>query len=480
MVTFLIALAILIIGYVLYGKFVEKVFHPDDRQTPCVVHPDGVDFVPISKKRAFLVQLLNIAGLGPIFGALSGAIWGPSVYLWIVFGTIFAGAVHDFMCGMLSMRNDGASISEIVGKYLGNTMKNVMRVFSVILLFMVGVVFMVGPAGLLALLVENKVTVAVWTIIILIYFFASTFFPIDKIIGKIYPIFGVCLILMAVGIGGATVVNHINGSSPMMEMTLSNLHPDGKLIFPFMFITVACGAISGFHATQSPLMARCLTTEKEGRQVFYGAMVAEGIIALIWASAGIAFYNQNGSLLALLQAGGGNSTVVYEMSTTLLGPIGGALALLGVVACPITSGDTAFRSCRLTIADWFKIDQADWKKRLAITLPMLVFAFFVSKIDYQIIWRYFSWSNQTLAMIALWAAATYIGKYKAKKAPSLIAALPATFMSAVSSTYMLMAGEFPFKLAANIACPIGIIIAAAFFAIYAARVLIPEQRVLEE
>lgn len=480
MLTFFIALAILIIGFILYGKFVEKVFHPDDRKTPCVVHPDGVDFVPISKNRAFLVQLLNIAGLGPIFGALSGAIWGPSVYLWIVFGTILGGAVHDFMCGMLSMRNDGASISEIVGKYLGNTMKNVMRVFSVILLFMVGVVFMVGPAGLLSLLVENKVTVAVWTIIILIYFFVSTFFPIDKIIGKIYPVFGICLIIMAVGIGGATVVNHLNGTRPMMEMTLSNLHPDGKLIFPFMFITVACGAISGFHATQSPLMARCLASEKEGRQVFYGAMVAEGIIALIWASAGIAFYNENGSLLALLQAGGGNSTVVYEMSTTLLGSVGGILALLGVVACPITSGDTAFRSCRLTIADWFHIDQSDWKKRLAITLPMLIAAFFVSKIDYQIVWRYFSWSNQTLAMIALWAAATYLGKYKARKAASLIAALPAAFMSAVSSTYMLMAGEFPFKLGANIAYPIGIVIALVFFLIFAVKVLIPAQEVLEE
>lgn len=480
MVTFFIALAILVIGFMLYGTFVEKIFHPDDRKTPCVIHPDGVDFVPISKKRAFLVQLLNIAGLGPIFGALSGAIWGPSVYLWIVLGTIFAGAVHDFMCGMLSMRNDGASISEIVGKYLGGTMKNVMRVFSVILLFMVGVVFMVGPAGLLSLLVENKVTVAVWTIIILLYFFISTFFPIDKIIGKIYPVFGICLIVMAVGIGGATVVNHINGTRPMIEMTLSNLHPDGKLIFPFMFITVACGAISGFHATQSPLMARCLVSEKEGRQVFYGAMVAEGIIALIWASAGIAFYNQNGSLLALLQAGGGNSTVVYEMSTTLLGPVGGILALLGVVACPITSGDTAFRSCRLTIADWFHIDQADWKKRLAITLPMLVAAFFVSKIDYQVVWRYFSWSNQTLAMIALWAAATYLGKYRAKKAASLVAALPATFMSAVSSTYMLMAGEFPFQLSANVAYPIGIVIAVVFFAIFAAKVLVPEQTVLEE
>ena len=336
MVSFFVSLAILIVGYIVYGAIVEKVFKPDDRPTPCMEHPDGVDYVPMSSGRAFLIQLLNIAGLGPIFGALSGAIWGPSVYLWIVFGTIFAGGVHDFLSGMLSIRNDGASISEIVGKYLGPVMKNIMRVFSVVLLVMVGVVFMVGPAGLLAKLTPNVLDVKFWTIVVLIYYFLATLLPIDKIIGKLYPIFGACLIIMAVGIGGATVLR--SGSHPMMEMTLKNLHPDGKPIWPLMFITVACGAISGFHATQSPMVARCLKTEKDGRKIFYGAMVAEGIIALIWASAGIAFYNGTGGLLAM---NGGNSETVYDMSIGLLGTVGGVLAMIGVIACPITSGDTA-------------------------------------------------------------------------------------------------------------------------------------------
>lgn len=309
--------------------------------------------MPMKTWKAFLVQLLNIAGLGPIFGALSGAIWGPSVYLWIVFGTLLAGGVHDFLSGMLSVRNDGASISEIVGIYLGNVMKTVMRIFSVILLVMVGVVFMVGPAGLLAKLTPSFANVTFWTIIILIYYFLATLLPIDKIIGKLYPIFGVCLIIMAVGIAGATIFN--SGTRPMMEITLQNLHPDGAPIWPLMFITVACGAISGFHATQSPIISRCIDNEKNGRKIFYGAMVAEGIIALIWASAGIAFYEGTGGLLAV---GGGNSSTVYEMSIGLLGKVGGVLAMIGVIACPITSGDTAFRSARLTISDWFKIDQS--------------------------------------------------------------------------------------------------------------------------
>lgn len=473
MVTFFICLAILIIGYILYGSFVEKVFKPDNRKTPCETHPDGVDFVPLKPWRAFLIQLLNIAGLGPIFGALSGAIWGPSVLLWIVFGTIFAGAVHDFLSGMLSIRNDGASISEIVGIYLGPKMKNVMRVFSVILLVMVGVVFMVGPAGLLALLTPDTFDVVFWTIVILIYYFLATLLPIDKIIGKIYPIFGICLILMAVGIGGATILN--SDTRPMMEMTLQNLHPEGKPIWPFMFITVACGAISGFHATQSPMVARCMTSEKQGRRIFYGAMVAEGIIALIWACAGIAFYYKtDGGLIALLEAGGGNSSVVYEMSMELLGPIGGILAMVGVIACPITSGDTAFRSARLTISDWFNIDQKNIKKRLLLSLPLLGIGYIISKFDYQVVWRYFSWSNQTLAMIALWAGATYLGKCVNKKA-SLIAAIPATFMSAVSATYILMAEE-GFKLSTSIAYPVGIACAILFAGIFTYKVLFPAKK----
>ncbi|MBS6397956.1 MAG: carbon starvation protein A [Clostridiales bacterium] len=465
MITFLVSLVILIVGYITYGAFVEKVFQPDDRETPCTRLEDGVDYTPIAPWRAFLIQLLNIAGLGPIFGALSGAIWGPSVMLWIVFGTIFAGAVHDFLSGMLSMRNDGASISEITGIYLGPAMKTVMRIFSVVLLVMVGVVFMVGPAGLIALLTPEWLNVKFWTIVILIYYFLATLLPIDKIIGKLYPIFGICLIVMAIGIGGATVVNNITGAAPMMELTLQNLHPDGKPIWPFMFITVACGAISGFHATQSPMVARCLTSERDGRRIFYGAMVSEGIIALIWAAAGCAFYEKTGGLMTGLAAmNGGNSTTVYEMSIGLLGPVGGVLAMIGVIACPITSGDTAFRSARLTIADWFKIDQKDGRKRLLLSAPLLIVGYFISLIDYNVVWRYFSWSNQTLAMIALWAGATYLAKYVSKKS-SFIAAVPAAFMSAVSLTYILMADE-GFKMSASISYPAGIVFAVVLFGLF--------------
>lgn len=470
MISFFVSLAILIIGYFLYSKFVEKVFGPEfDRKTPAMLHPDGVDYMPMKTWKSFLVQLLNIAGLGPIFGALSGAIWGPSVYLWIVFGTLLAGGVHDFLSGMLSVRNDGASISEIVGIYLGNTMKTVMRIFSVILLVMVGVVFMVGPAGLLAKLTPSFANVTFWTIIILIYYFLATLLPIDKIIGKLYPIFGVCLIIMAVGIAGATIFN--SGTRPMMEITLQNLHPDGAPIWPLMFITVACGAISGFHATQSPIISRCIDNEKNGRKIFYGAMVAEGIIALIWASAGIAFYEGTCGLLAV---GGGNSSTVYEMSIGLLGKVGGVLAMIGVIACPITSGDTAFRSARLTISDWFKIDQSKISKRLMLSIPLLAIGYLISLIDYSIVWRYFSWSNQTLAMIVLWAGSVYLAKYAKINKPitSLIAALPATFMSAVSCTYILYAEE-GFKLSTSVAYPVGILFAALCLGLFLFRTFIP-------
>lgn len=506
MYSFLGGLVILVLGYLIYGVFVDKIFAPTDNPTPCVIHPDGVDFVPISSGRAFLIQLLNIAGLGPIFGALSGAIWGPQVYLWIVFGTIFAGAVHDYLVGMLSLRNDGASVSEITGKYLGGFMLHIMRLFSVILLVMVGVVFMVGPAGLLAIMITQGVgagvgtasgaaaataggyTTAEWvkilTIVILVYYFLATLLPIDKLIGRFYPIFGFCLIFMAIGIAGVSVANHINGTKPMIEIWegFYNMHPkaDTTPIWPLMFITVACGAISGFHATQSPLMARCLTSERKGRFVFYGAMVAEGAIALVWASAGIAFYNTGEagafSTAGLLAVGGGNSTSVYQISVGLLSPInavinffgssyainlGAALALLGVVACPITSGDTAFRSARLTIADWFKIDQKSMTLRLLIAVPLLAAGYWISFLEYGIIWRYFSWSNQTLAMIALWAGAVYLSNNVGPKA-SLIAAVPATFMSAVSVTYFCIAPECYLMLERNLAYGIGIAVAALF------------------
>ena len=467
MITFFICLAILIIGYFVYGRVVEGLFHPDDKPTPAVLHPDGVDYVPMKEWKAFLIQLLNIAGLGPIFGALAGALWGPVVFLWIVFGTVFGGAVHDYVSGMLSIRNDGASLAELVGKYLGTTIKHIMRVFSVILLVMVGTVFTVGPAGLLARLTPNMLNVTFWTVVVLIYYFLATLLPIDKIIGRIYPVFGICLVIMALGIGIMTVVR--NGSHPMQELTFANLHPKGTPIWPMMFVTVACGAISGFHATQSPMIARTLTSERQGRRVFYGAMVSEGIIALIWAAAGIAFY---GGVNGLAGAGANAANLVYEMSFSLLGPVGGVLAMIGVIACPITSGDTALRSARLTIADWFKLDQVSMKNRLVLTVPLLAIAYAISLVDYRIVWRYFAWSNQTLAVFTLWAGSVFMAK-KFGKAISFILVIPAMFMSAVCSTYILFAPE-GLHLSANVAYPIGLAFAIVCFIVFAVRILAKE------
>ncbi|MCR5290408.1 MAG: carbon starvation protein A [Treponema sp.] len=448
MITFFVALGILIVGYIVYGNIVEKVFKPNDNPTPAIANPDGVDYIPLSTGKAFLIQLLNIAGLGPIFGAISGALWGPSVYIWIVAGTLFAGGVHDFLSGMLSERNDGASISEVTGKYLGPAMHTVMRIFSVVLLVMVGVVFMVGPAGLLARL--TPINVKVWTVIILCYYFLATLLPIDKIISKVYPLFGLLLILMAIGISIGTIAH--SAERPMMEFTFKNLYPgslDGSTkvlpIWPLMFITVACGAISGFHATQSPVISRCIKSEKDGRRIFYGAMVSEGIIALIWASAAVAFFwNKDGAgtgLSALKAIGGGGPNSVYELSIALLGKIGGPIAVLGVIACPITSGDTAFRSARMTLFDWFKLDEKSIKVRLSVAVPLLLVGYAISFLNYNVVWRYFSWSNQTLAMIVLWAGAVYFATNYEDRNRCWLAAIPATFMSAVSITYLMYAPE---------------------------------------
>ena len=463
MITFLCAIVLLILGYFLYGRLVERVFRPDDRPTPAAAHADGVDYVPMKTWRVFLVQLLNIAGTGPIFGALMGAVFGPVVFLWIVFGSILGGAVHDYMSGMISLRMDGASISEIVGKYLGPAAKQVMRVFSVILLVLLGAVFTNSPAALIARLTPSWMNTAFWIVVILAYYVLATLLPIDKIIGRLYPIFGGVLMVMAVGI----MVGLIAGGYQLPELTLTNLHPDGRPVWPFMFVTVACGAISGFHGTQSPLMARCLKTERDGRRVFYGAMISESVIALVWAAAGVAFYGATGGLQAAL-AQLGQSGVVYEISVTLLGVFGGALAVIGVVVCPISSGDTAFRSARLTIADWFKIDQSKLSKRLAVTIPLLGVGALLTQVDFNVIWRYFSWSNQTLAMITLWAAAMYLVRHGEKWWHSLLCALPATFMSGVSCTYILMAQE-GFQLSASIAYPVGAAFALACAALYAAR-----------
>ncbi len=475
MISFLLCLALLILGYVFYGKVVANTFGPDDRETPAVKINDGVDYVVLPQWKLFMIQLLNIAGLGPIFGALSGALWGPIVFLWITFGTIFAGGVHDYFSGMLSERNEGVSISEISGIYLGSTMKNVMRVFSVVLLVMVGTVFAVGPAGLLQLLCSKSGAAGLlsskmfWLILILIYYFIATFLSIDKLIGKIYPVFGICLIVMAVGV--ALGIFTKGYEIPEIWSHFYNMHPQGTPIWSFMFITVACGAISGFHATQSPLMARCLKSEKQGHFVFYGAMVTEGIIALIWAAAGCAIYTGE-ELLAL---GGGGSTAVYDVCSKTMGGIGIALAMLGVIACPITSGDTAFRSARLVLADWFHLDQKNWKNRLMLCIPVLGIGAVLGignalgKIDYTIIWRYFSWTNQTLAMIVLWAASMFLF-YEKKN--YWITAVPATFMTAVSITYFMLGneclGQFLNKDGYNtaLAYPVGILFAALFLGIF--------------
>lgn len=461
MVSFIISLIILVIGYFIWGKVSEKVFAIDDRPTPAIASPDGVDRVPIKTWKAFLIQLLNIAGTGPIFGALMGAVFGPVVFLWVVLGSILGGAVHDFMTGMISTRHDGSSIAELAGIYLGNKMKWVMRIFSVLLLLLVGTVFITSPAALIANLTPDSLNMTFWVGVILIYYLIATLLPIDKVIGVLYPVFGVILIIMALAIiTGIT----INSKYVIPELTLSNLHPDNLPVWPFMFITVACGAISGFHATQSPMVAKCITSEKSGKPVFFGAMIAEAVIALIWAAAGVAFYGATHLLNEALTANGA-SDVVYQISKQLLGPVGGILAIVGVVICPITSGDTAFRSARLVLAESFKLDQKFIKNRLIITVPLLLIAAFLTTINFNILWRYFSWSNQTLAMIALWICTSYLIKKGKYKYGSLMTALPAAFMTAVSVTYILMAPE-GFKLSKNIGYPIGIISAVILFAIY--------------
>ena len=482
MVSFLLCLALLIIGYLTYGKVVDNTFGPDDRETPAVRINDGVDYVVMPQWKLFLVQLLNIAGLGPIFGAMQGALWGPVVFLWITFGTIFAGGVHDYFSGMLSERNDGASISEICGIYLGNGMKTVMRIFSVVLLVMVGTVFAVGPAGLIVTLFKNGgftgviTNTEMWLWIILAYYFIATFLSIDKIIGKIYPVFGICLIIMAIGVAGGIFTN-ANYVIPELWTNFYNMEPTGKPIWSFMFITVACGAISGFHATQSPLMARCMKSERQGHMVFYGAMVCEGVIALIWAAAGCSIYEVVQGKSTGLQAilANGQSAAIYDVCSKTMGGIGVALAMLGVIACPITSGDTAFRSARLTLADWFKVDQESYKNRLIFCVPLLLVGAFVGHLDYAIVWRYFSWTNQTLAMIVLWAASMYLFQQKKNY---WITAVPATFMSAVSATYFVLGdeclGQFLNSKDASgatiynttVAYPVGIIFAIVLLAIF--------------
>ena len=461
MVSFIIAIIVLVAGFAVYGRLTVKIFSPDERETPAVAINDGVDCVPMKTWKAVLVQLLNIAGTGPIFGALMGACFGPVVFLWIVAGSILGGAVHDYMSGMISERHTGESVAELSGTYLGRIVMYVMRIFTILILILVGTVFVTSPATLLSNLTPDIFSNIFWIVIILAYYFVATLLPIDKVIGRFYPIFGVILMVMAVCIAGGIL---FLPQYTIPEFTLQNMHPAGLPVWPFMFITVACGAISGFHATQSPMVAKCITSEKTGRGVFYGAMIIEALIALIWAAAGVAFYGST-QMLSEALSNLGQSGVVYEISHEMLGNVGGVLAVIGVVICPITSGDTAFRSARLILAEWTRLDQKKIKNRLILTIPMLAAGAVLTQMDFNVLWRYFSWGNQTLAMISLWISTSYLihkGKYRFG---SLITALPAAFMSAVTLTYLLMADE-GFGLSAVIAYPAGIAFAAAMLIIY--------------
>lgn len=465
MVSFLLSLLVLVLGYVFYGRLVERAFAPDNRTTPAISKEDDVDFVPLKPWKSYLVQLLNIAGTGPIFGALMGACFGPVVFLWIIFGAILGGGVHDYMCGMISERHNGASIAELSGIYIGPFARWTMRLFSVVLLLLTGTVFVTSPAALIDHLFPTGLGKSFWIIVILVYYLFASIWPIDKVIGRIYPVFGAVLIIMAVGI----VFGILHGGYTIPEITLQNLHPKDLPVWPFMFVTVACGAISGFHATQSPMIAKCITSENQGRQVFYGAMLSESIIALVWAAGGVAFYGATGGLQEAL-TNLGQSGTVYEISTGLLGTFGGILAVIGVVICPITSGDTAFRSARLIMAETTGLSQKSTFNRLILAGPMLLFGAVMTQVDFNVLWRYFSWSNQTLAMIALWVATQYLYRNGKHAYVAFVTAVPASFMSAVSMTYIMMADE-GFRIPAGIAYPVGMLFAFSLFMFFVLRVV---------
>lgn len=454
MISFTIALIVLILGYIIYGSYVNRVFGPDDRITPALSKTDGVDFMPLPTWKIFMIQFLNIAGLGPIFGAIMGAQFGTASYLWIVLGTIFAGAVHDFFSGTLSMRNGGESLPEIVGRYLGSKTKKVMCVFTLVLMILVGAVFISGPAELLAGMTPDWMDAIFWIIVIFLYYILATLLPIDKIIGKIYPLFAIALLFMAIGI---LVMLYVKSPDLPEIWNGFGTKYEKNPIFPMMFISIACGAISGFHATQSPLMARCLTSERHCRPIFYGAMVAEGIVALIWAAAATYFFQENGIIDQFTGKAYSGAAVATHVSKEWLGTLGSVLAILGIVAAPITSGDTALRSARLIAADFLNIDQKPIFKRLLICIPLFIITFGVLLYSlrdaegFKIIWRYFAWCNQTLSVFTLWAITVYLVQSRKN---FYIAFLPALLMTLVCSTYICIAPE-GLSLPQNISYMIG-------------------------
>lgn len=457
MMTFILSIALLIIGYFTYGKFVEKVFQRNDkRKTPAYAMKDDIDYLPMGKKRNSLIQLLNIAGVGPIFGPILGALYGPVAFLWIVLGCILAGAVHDYLIGMISIRNRGAHLPQLAGKFLGKAMKHIVNAFTVLLLLLTGTVFVTAPATLLNDVMNNTVGFSMILLVIFGYYIVATLLPIDKIIGKIYPILGALLLLSAVGIGAGLVIT----GAPIPELSLANMHPDSAPIFPLLFLTISCGALSGFHATQTPIISRTTQREKSGRFIFYGMMIAEGIIAMIWAAAAMSLFN-GGELSAVLEQGG-PAAIVSAVAKEMLGAIGGTIAVLGVIVLPITSGDTSFRSVRMIIADYFKIGQKQIMNRLWIALPLFAISFVLTRINFDMLWRYFSWANQSTAMIALWVGTMYLILGKRQYWITLI---PAVFMTFTTFTYIAYA-EIGFNLSMDMsytAAAVGTAIVIALF-----------------
>lgn len=458
MFTFLAGIGLLIIGYFTYGKFIEKVFGvKEERPTPAYVNNDGVDYVPMSTYKNSLIQLLNIAGTGPVFGPIMGALYGPVAFIWIVIGCIFAGAVHDYLTGMISIRNGGAHLPELASKFLGKAMKHVVNAFAVLLLLLVGTVFVSTPASLLHVLMNGKVALGIIVAAIFVYYILATLLPIDKIIGILYPYFGALLVISTLGVAIGLVVT----GAPIPELSLTNFHPAHAPIFPLLFFTITCGALSGFHATQSPIISRTTQNEKQGRKIFYGMMIGEGIIAMVWAAAGMSLFDGYTGLNDIL-ANGGPGVVVSRVSTMLLGGFGGTLAVLGVVVLPITSGDTAFRSARMIIAEYLNIAQKKFSSRLWIAAPLFVISVILTQIDFNILWRYFSWANQATAVISLFVGAMYL--YIARK-NYWVALVPGSFMLVMVITYILNA-QIGFGLSMNTSWIGGFIGSAVLIALF--------------
>ncbi len=472
MTTFLLALATLIAGYFIYGLVIDKILATDSsRPMPAYTRADGIDYVPLPTWRVFLIQFLNIAGLGPIFGAIMGIMFGPAAFMWIVFGTIFAGAVHDFVSGVISIRADGASLPEIVGQELGLSVKQVMRAFSLVLLVLVAAVFVIQPANLVASLTPDYLDKTFWVFAIFAYYMLATMLPIDKVIARFYPVFGFALLFMAFGIMGVLLFGGVEIPDGLFSDGLVNRYPADLAashpVFPMMFVSIACGAISGFHATQSPMMARCLKNERLARPVFYGAMVTEGIVALIWAAATIAFTKGYDGLARFVAENGSDSSslLVNQISITWLGTVGGVLAILGVVAAPITTGDTALRSARLIAADFLKIDQTKLWRRLAISVPLFLACYLIMQINFLVLWRYFAWCNQTLAVFTLWACTVYLARHHKTY---IVTLLPAMFMTVVSVSYILFAPSpeglgLSLTVAVAAGCVAAVALASLFF-----------------